>query len=236
MEVKLRERKDGKWVPVQNVVGDGMGSGNAVTDDRGNFRITGLPPMKEAIVEADLSIQNSTLHFSKHGFGSSGGPSFTFAFYSGNAVRASEAKPFQLTMGEERSGEDISLPLSKLHKLRGVLVSKADGHVLNEGSISLLFADDLTPLGSAAIGESSESFEFPFVPAGDYLLKVNFAADAVFEEVSNPPGSMPPSSTKTTVVHSYVPTEAPIRVDSDRTDLTVDVPDKSSPSRTVGQQ
>ena len=149
VEVKLRERKEGKWVQVHNVAGDGMGSGNSVTDDRGNFRITGLPPLKEAIVETDLSIQNSTLHFSKDGFSTYGGPSFTLAFYSGSALRLSDAKPFQLTMGEERSGEDVLLPLSKLHKVQGVLLSKRDGHVLNMGSVSLLFADDRTQLGSA---------------------------------------------------------------------------------------
>jgi hypothetical protein len=234
IEVKLSERKDGKWVPVQNVVGDGMGSGNAVTDDRGNFRITGLPPMKQAIVEAEVRIQSSTLRFSKNGFGSNGGPPLTFAFYSGDAVRAANAKPFQLTAGEERSGEDISLPISKLHKIRGVLVSKSDGHILNQGSVSLLFADDLTPLGTTWINNNSENFDFPFVPEGDYLLKVNFAADAVYEEIQNPPGSTPPSTTKATVVHTFLPTEAPLHVDGDRTNLTVDVPDRGATTRIMG--
>jgi hypothetical protein len=236
VEVKLRERKNGKWGPVQNVAGDNMGSGNAVTDDRGMFRITGLPPLKEAVVEADLSIQNSTLTFSKNSFGSSGGPSFVLGFFSGSTVRLSDAKPFQLTMGEDRPAEDISLPLSKLHKLRGVLVSKTDGHLLNEGSVTLLFADDRSQLGSAEIARSNDSFDFPFVPAGDYVLQVNFAADARFEEVPNPPGSVPPSTINKTVVHAYGATEMPLHVDSDRENLTVDVPDKKdSVTRDAGQ-
>ena len=152
VEVRLRERKEGKWVPVHNVAGDGMGSGNSATDDHGNYRITGLPPLKEAIVETDLGIQNSTLQFSKDGFSTNGGPSFTLAFYSGSALRLSDAKPFQLATGEERSGEDVSLPISKLHKVQGVLLSKRDEHVLNKGSVSLLFADDRTQLGSTEIG------------------------------------------------------------------------------------
>lgn len=236
IEVHLREQKQGKWVPVHNVIGDGMGSGNSTTDDRGNFRITGLPPLKEAIVEADLSIQNSTLTFSKSGFGTSGGPSFVLAFYSGGAVRPKDAKPFELTMGEERPGEDITLPLSKLHQVEGVLLAKKDGHVLNSGSVSLLFADDRSPLGSAQIGADGEKFEFPFVPEGDYLLEVNSAADARFDKVPNPPGSVPSSWTKTTMVHEYGTTEIPLHVDSDRTGVTVNVPERGSAPVNAGQQ
>ena len=234
VHVQLRERKDGKWLPVHNAAGDNMGSGNSVTDDRGNFRITGLPPLKEAIVETQLSIQNSTLVFSKNGFSSNGGPSFTLAFYSGSALRPGDAKPFQLTMGEERNGEDITLPLSKLHKIQGVLLSKRDGHVLNSGAVSLLFADDRTSLGSAFIGENNESFDFPFVPEGDYVLKVNSAGDARFEQIPNSSGSVSPSSTKTSTVHEYGTTEMPFHVDGERTGVTVEVPEKSSPASNIG--
>jgi hypothetical protein len=236
VQVRLRERKEGKWVPVHNVAGDGMGSGNSVTDDRGTFRITGLPPLKEAIVETDLSIQNSTLHFSKGGFSTYGGPSFTLAFYSGSALRLSDAKPFKLTLGEERPGEDVSIPLSKLHRVQCALISRRDGHVLNNGSVSLLFADDRTQLGSTEIGEGNENFEFPFVPEGDYVLKVNSAADARFDEIPNAPGSVPPSWTKTTKVHEYGTTEVPLHVDGERTGVTVDVPEKGPAPSAVGRQ
>jgi hypothetical protein len=139
-------------------------------------------------------------------------------------------------MGEERPGEDVSLPLSKLHKIQGVLLSKTDGHVLNKGSVSLLFADDRTQLGSTEIGEGNENFDFPFVPEGDYVLKVNSAADARFEEVPNPPGSVPPSRTETTMVHEYGTTEVTLHVDSERTGVTVDVPEKGSAPGSVGRQ
>ena len=236
IEVHLRERKQGKWVAVHNVVGDGMGSGNSTTDDRGNFRITGLPPLKEAVVEADLSAQNSTLNFSKNGYSSFGGPSFSLAFYSGGALRPSDAKSFQLTMGEERPGEDITLPISKLHRVEGVLLAKKDGHVLNKGSVSLLFADDRSQLGTTEIGTDNEKFDFAFVPEGDYVLKVNSAADARFDEVSSPPGSFPSSWTNATIVHEYDTTEIPLHVDGERTGVTIDVPEKGSVPSSAGQQ
>lgn len=236
IEVRLRERNQGKWVPVHNAVGDGMGSGNSTTDDRGTFRITGLPALKEAIVEADLTAENSTLSFNKMGFSTSGGPSFSLAFYSGGALRPKDAKPFQLTSGEERPGEDITLPISKLHKIDGALLAKRDGHVLNKGSVSLLFSDDRSLVGTAEIGAESEDFDFAFVPEGDFVLKVNSAADARFDEVLNAPGSFPPSWTKATTVHEYGTTEIPLHVDSDRTGVTVDVPEKGSVPGNAGPQ
>src|ERR1019366_2308603 len=111
-----------------------------------------------------------------------------------------------------------------------------DGHVLNTGSVSLLFTDDRTTLGMAMIGKGDENFDLPFVPEGDYILKVNSAADARFEEMPNSPGTVPPSWTKTTMEHEYGTTEVPLHVDSERTGVTVDVPEKGSAANNVGRQ
>ena len=43
--------------------------------------------------------------------------------YSGDATRKSEAVPFKLGPGEERTGEDITIPLSKLHSISGVVTA-----------------------------------------------------------------------------------------------------------------
>ena len=235
VRVQICEKKHGALVPVQNMLSTVV-LVNSITNDRGDFRITGLPAVKDAVVEADLTLQNSTLNFSKHSSGMVGGPSFTFKFYSGDAVRPRDAKPFQLAAGEERPGEDISLPLSKLHNVQGVLVAKRDGHVLNNGAVTLLFADDHSLVGTAEIGPGDDNFSFAFVPAGDYILHVDAAADAHFEEIPNPPFSTPPSTIKTTVVHAYATTEMPLHVDRDLTEMTLEVPDRNSPPRNVGQQ
>lgn len=236
VDVKLMEQRAGKWVPVQNIAGDNLGSSNGMTDDRGRFRISGLPSLKEAIVKAELSIQTAVLHFGKEGYGMSSGPGFVLAFYTGSALRLRDGKPFELTAGEDRPGEDLTLPLSKLHKVEGVLLAKRDGHVLNQGSVSLLFADDQSLLGSAQIVDGDENFSFAFVPEGDYILKVNSAADARTEEIPNGPGSFPPTSKKTTVMKEYGTTEMPLHVDGERTGLTVNVPDKPVAANNPGQQ
>jgi len=68
------------------------------------------------------------------------------------------------------------------------------------------------------------------------LLKVNSAADARFDEVPNAPGSAPASSTKITVVHEYGTAEIPLHIDSDRTSITVELPEKDSVPSSSGQK
>lgn len=236
VRLHLIERRNGKWESVQTTTGDNMSSSSAVTDDRGDYRMSGLPPVKEALVQADLNVSSSILHFRKDGFGTGSWPTFTLSFFSGAVLRAKDAKPFSLTAGEERPGEDIALPLGKLHKVQGVLVAHHDGHVLNDGFVSLLFADDKSPVGNTSVSKEDGTFSFAFVPEGDYILRVDSAADVRFDEIPNPPGTMPPTQTEKHTLRNYGTAEIPIRIESERTGITVDVPDTASPAKNVAQQ
>jgi hypothetical protein len=100
----------------------------------------------------------------------------------------------------------------------------------------LLFAGDHTEVGMSVIERGTESFEFPFVPEGEYVLRISFAADALFEDVPNQPGFTPAFETKKTVLRTYAFTEVPLHVDGDRNDLTVVVPANAMDSRSAGQQ
>src|SRR5207244_2428502 len=143
----------------------------------------------------------------------------------GDALRPGFAKPFALKLGEERSGQDVLLPLSKLHRVQGVVTMQRDGHVLNQASLILVFSDDKSPAAKTAIASGETSFSFPFVPEGDYILQVSGGADVRFEEVPNGSGNIPPSHTETHTLHTYGSTEMPIHVDGDLVDLNIPVPD-----------
>jgi len=65
---------------------------------------------------------------------------------------------------------------------------------------------------------------------------LNSAAAARFEEIPYSPGSFTPSWTKTTMAHEYGTTEVPLHVDSERTGVTVDVPEKGSAASNAGRQ
>ncbi len=226
--VNLLTHKQGKWVSIQTGSADGLGVGSVRTDDRGHYRISGLPPEEECLLKVEMSLGSNRNYHSKNGGSFYDLGTYTLAVYSGDALRPGSAKPFALKLGEERPGEDVVLPLSKLHKVQGVVTMQRDGHVLNQAALSLEFADDKSPAGKTKIGQGETSFSFPFVPEGDYILRVSGAADVRFEEVSNGPGTIPPTYSETHILHSYGSAEMPIHVDGDLLDLNIPVPDEAA--------
>jgi hypothetical protein len=227
VSVNVLTRKQGKWNPIEPDSGDGFGHMSG-TNDRGEYRISGIPPEAECLVKVEMTSSSSTNYFSKNGFASNSNTEYTISVYSGGTLRPASAKPFALKRGEERPGEDIVLPLSKLHKVQGVVTAQHDGHILNQATLSLVFADDKSPAGTTNIGMGETAFSFPFVPEGDYLLRVSNAADVRIDEVSNGPGNMPPTHTEAHTLQSYGPAEIPLHVDGDRLDLNVAVSDPAA--------
>ena len=95
---------------------------------------------------------------------------------------------------------------------------------MNAGKVTLSYAEDGTELVSAEVSGEDEAFHLMFVPEGDYTVKVTNAADVTREEVSNGPGSMPPTHTEAKTVRSFGDASQPLKVVSDVSGLVVSVP------------
>src|SRR4029078_10756478 len=143
---------------------------------RGNYRISGLPP-GEYVVEAELLISNTKTYSYSSGSTSSSSNPTTLPIYSGNTSHTKEAAAFTLQPREERTGEDIVLPISKLRTIKGNIVSPRDGHIVNNGTIILENASDHTPVGSQSLAEDDPAFTFGFVFDGDYILTTYSSSD-----------------------------------------------------------
>jgi hypothetical protein len=199
------------------------------TDDRGQYRISGMPP-GDYLLQAQLNLMKAFYMIDEHGNTSGGQVSMgSLAIYSGGKTRRKDATPFTLTTGEERRGEDIQIPLSRLHTVRGSIVASHDGHVLNGGEVSLLYPDDRSVAGQASLNADADGFTFSFVPEGDYILHVEGAADVEYRDVSNAPNSWPPSTTEARTLRRYAAADQPIQVIGETADLIVSVPDPPQP-------
>lgn len=207
-----------------------MMSGEVHTDDLGRYRLVGLAP-REYIVQVDLELQNRDFGIT---IGAIGGSRMDrsisrISFYFGDTARKRDATPFKLVAGDERSGEDITIPLSKLHALSGELLSAHDGHVLNKGNVSLRDPDDESEVESSKIERADSKFHLLFVPEGSYTLHVSDAADATYEDIPYPAGTMPPTHEEIHIIRSYGVTDQPLTVHDDIPNLTLSIPDKAVP-------
>ncbi len=137
LRVKLLvQQKDGqkiKWVePRSGPVEDWISAG-LTTDDRGVYRRAGLPA-RAYLVSVELNLEKVGYDISAGSFGTFPISAFKVPVYSGSKLRTKDAVPFTLKLGEERPGEDITIPLGKLHSVAGSLTAARDGHPLNGGT------------------------------------------------------------------------------------------------------
>ncbi len=214
-----------QWVPLPSTPFE-RANHSAVTDDQGNYRISGLPAM-QYLLEVELALSKST--FTSDGNGSSGQSQslvFSLPVYSGSKTRTKDATRFSLKTGEERKGEDIQIPLSKLHTVRGSIIARRDGHVINGGWVTLLHGDDKSEASHAELDKDDDGvFQFSFVPEGDYILRVGNAADYEYVEIPNTPHTRPPTITDRRTLRNYGPADLPLHVEGEISGVTVSVPD-----------
>lgn len=227
--VRLLVRKKGEWTdPPSMAFSQSIPS--VTTDDRGHYRISGVPAQQYA-VEAQLSLQTWTYEVSDHGNTmATSSQVYSLPVYSGNHFRKKDAEGFSVTLGDEHAGEDLEIPVSRLHTLRGNVIAAHDGHLINGGRVHLLNPDDRSELDSANVTRDGE-FTFNFVPEGDYILRVTGAADTEYTEVPNAKGVMPPTHTETHVLRHYGDAEMPIHISGDMTGVVISAPElKAQPA------
>jgi hypothetical protein len=225
LPVRLLVHRRNRWVPIQLAPFE-EATLTTNTDDQGAYRMSGLPE-QEYLLEVDLHLVGKlTYSFGGGGSGITGSGGYSVPIYSGGTWRPDSTAAFVLKLGDERLGEDIQIPLNKLHNVSGVITAAQDGHVVNAGTVALLHPDDRSEAASTYVtGDDGNRFTLNFVPEGDYILQVTGASDRNYVLVPNPPNSIPATRTASNLLHSYGRTEQPVHVSGDLSGLTVEVPE-----------
>jgi hypothetical protein len=226
----LHKDATGKWVPIGNTFGIRSG-GWANTDDRGQFRFASLLP-DDYIVQATLSLSDTK----ESSIPGPGGHSmqlsmamirFSLPFYGSGVTRLADAKSFTLAAGQELTGQDMTLPIARLHRLTGRVVAGANGHVVNAANVALIQGDDKKEFATADISREDGLFHFDFVPDGDYTLRITSARDVVWEAerpAPNAPLSPFPAQDKERVIETYGGVDQPLILRGDMLGITATVP------------
>lgn len=156
---------------VGGVIGNFVfGGGNlAQTDDRGVYRVMGVPPGKYVV---SAMVQTESIGEGRAGRPTFRGPPPILTVYAPTTMHKAEAQNVEVRGGEVVDGVDIRVSLNGLHTVKGSVEAKADGHMLNSGSATLADATDNSVMRTALVADDG-SFRMDYVPPGTYTLIVS---------------------------------------------------------------
>lgn len=151
------------------------------TDDRGRFRVAGLPP-GEYIVSA--SEKNTAPHNKvNRGYGLDGlfgsGDALVVTYYGGT-TNISEAAKLQVETQSEINDIDITLPDLTPHLIQGSVIAKLDRIPLPGTTIAIRMKDqaDWLDRGARQITTNEQGqWQIEDVPDGNYILRISPPSD-----------------------------------------------------------
>jgi hypothetical protein len=231
LEVQLlRKDKDGNLAEVNSEQIDWMGINfpNAMTDDRGRYRVIGTPPgeyaVRASLPTGKISVGGLLSGGASISINSSDEEGGNLRVYSGDVFRRKSAKILKIAENDQVDGVDIKIPLAGLHIVRGTVTAKRDGHALNKGEVDLLYADDEDLVRQVHVAEDG-SFQLNYVPEDKYILRVSAGADTEQVEI-HPYPEMTVRQDK--VIRSYGSAETPLLVQGDVSGVELAAPEAAT--------
>jgi hypothetical protein len=221
----LMQQSDGKWKQLST------GTMPVITDDRGTYRFFGLAPGKYA-VKAMLPTAQAVVGLGLAAVSMNMNIGDMLAVYSSGAFREKDIKPIEVNSGEAITDVEIVFPLNDLLSVSGSVVAKSDQHPVSTGTVILEDPDTKESLRTTTINRDG-TFQFHYVPEGQYTLKASGAGDvanAGSGDDSNSPLAQLLAAKNT--VKSYAEAEQPILVKGDQTGIMLQVPDQQQKSTT----
>ncbi len=145
-------------------------SQSSLTDDRGAFRIAGLPAGKYRIslriTEAYFAVakdKSGKVHLQPERPGTA-----DLKIYAPEALDESHARVVEVNDGDEITDADITVPMQRLHSITGIVTQ---GGVPAAGIFITLMRKGTSMQSSDAVSMPDGSYRFDLVPSGSYILR-----------------------------------------------------------------
>jgi hypothetical protein len=136
-----------------------------LTDDRGRYRLFGLPAGSYLIVAALDATESAS--------GRSRAPGFAPVYYPGTA-HVESAQPVQVELEGETSGTDLTFAVTSTARVTGAAVTSSDHRITGRVSLAVSHrSGSVAAEPRYAIVGAEGKFEFADVAPGDYVLQVH---------------------------------------------------------------
>ncbi|MDQ3755910.1 MAG: carboxypeptidase-like regulatory domain-containing protein [Acidobacteriota bacterium] len=166
-------KKNGQFVPYHGNQGGGWNGSQ--TDERGSYRVTGLPPGEYAVgvAEQKMNVDETEDEDGGHSINRA---LLGFTFYAG-ATNLRAATPIHVSGSEEADDIDITLVERSTHAVSGIIVRRRDSRPIARARITLSPKDEASGEGSFSEGNSVRTdarglWSLDEVPDGVYTLTV----------------------------------------------------------------
>lgn len=242
VRVEVLRKKDGGYKAIisnlSDIFGAMFGGGNLKTDDRGVFRIAGLPA-GDYIVRVVENVSHSEKGNNRGddemmvlmGFN----PTSMVATYYPNTDDVKKAELIKLEIGQEQPEINITIPDRTFLNLSGTVINKATRQPVKNARISIKSKDDVTSLFSSLgeFGSKNQSddegrWNYKELPAGKYTLIVQPPQNYEPIDEKNPQNPQKPKQPKLAQLEKEIVIEA-----KDLTDLILELGYGGSVSGTI---
>lgn len=145
------------------------------TDDRGRYRIAGIPPGDYVISAAETNTSPTPRRGRDDFFGGLFSSDALLVTYYGGSSRIDDATKLEVTGGSEASDIDISLQDATPHTVRGSVIAKLDRVPLPGATLSIRMRDQGAWFGNDAqqlATDDQGTWVFDGVPDGTYVISV----------------------------------------------------------------
>jgi hypothetical protein len=153
---------------------------HANTDDRGHYRIAGVPDGRYVVQAAVTTFTQAAVHNGQLDQGAIGAD-YPLMVYAPSSFHKADAEVLTFKAPEEHSDEDLTVGLDKLYSITGQVISAADHQGIGMGSVWLADPNDKSFARSTEL-DSRGNFILNFVPQGSY--EIGMDASPRFQEGS----------------------------------------------------
>lgn len=145
------------------------------TDDRGEYRIAGMPAGKyrigvrlsEAYYRFDVSGGRGSMEPTRTGTGG-------LMVFAPNALTKSDAKLVEVGDGDELTDIDVTVPMSRLYSIGGTVTQ---GGVPLAGAGLIIYRGGKRAMDNDAVSTSDGSYRFDLLPAGTYTIQAMYPTE-----------------------------------------------------------